>query len=138
MTFNLNRTHFSKLINANLQYKQIGEEFCKYYYNQYDEDIKKLYETYHPQAKISFDNKEFLGPESFIKFIEQSGLYKFTHYDINITVQPVDDTCILITCNGHISINNSIFLNKFVESLLVQRNEINRFYICNNVIKFFE
>ena len=134
----MSRTGPSRLIDVNYKYKQIAEEFCKYYYNLYDNDFKRLASSFHPEAQFTVKDVEICGFDNYYKFLEQHGLDKYTHHDIVVSCQPVGDSHLILTVNGTITISNSIFVNKFIETLFLQRNEFNRFYILSCMLKIFE
>lgn len=134
----MSRPSASRLIDVNYKYKQIAEEFCKYYYNLYDNDFKRLASSFHPDAQITINDKEIYGFDNYYKFLEQSCMTKFTHHDMVISCQPLGDSSLILTVNGTITISNSIFINKFIETLVLQRNEFNRFYIFSCILKLLD
>lgn len=134
----MSRLNASRLIDVNYKYKQIAEEFCKYYYNIYDNDFKKLASTFHPDAQFTLNNLEIGGFENYNRFLEQNGTRKFEHHDVIVSCQPIGDSNLILTVHGTMSINDSIFVNKFMETLFIQRNEFNRFYVFSCMLKIFE
>jgi len=134
----MSRPSAARLIDVNYKYKQIAEEFCKYYYNLYDNDLKKLAGTFHPEAQFTIKDIEISGFDNYYKFLEQHNLTKYTHHDIIVSCQPIGDSNLILTVNGTITINGSIFVNKFIETLFIQRNDFNRFYVFSCILKIFE
>lgn len=134
----MSRPSAARLIDVNYKYKQIAEEFCKYYYNLYDNDFKRLASSFHPDAQITIKDIEIHGFDNYYKFLEQNGITKFTHHDMAISCQPLGDASLILTVNGTITVDNSIFVNKFIETLVLQRNEFNRFYIFSCILKIFD
>jgi hypothetical protein len=61
------RPSAARLIDVNYKYKQIAEEFCKHYYNLYDNDFKRLASTYHPDAQITIKDIEIHGFDNYYK-----------------------------------------------------------------------
>lgn len=137
MSFVLTRIGETKLINVNYKYKQLAEEFCKSYYSTYDKNIKDLSNMYHPKAQFTLNNVEVSGVNNYFNLLENSGLNSFVHHDLNVQSQPIGDDSLLVNVSGTLTVNNSIFENKFIETLLVQRDNFNHFYIFSTMLKIF-
>jgi hypothetical protein len=57
---------------------------------------------------------------------------------MNIVVQPIGPANLIITVSGFISLNSSLILNKFVETIFIQRDNNNLLYVCSTVFKITE
>ena len=135
MSFNLTRIGETKLIDVNYKYKQVATKFCKFYYSTYDKNIKDLSNSYHPKAQFTVNDVEVAGVNNFFNLLEQNNLRSFTHHDLNVQCQPIGDDNLLLNITGTITVNGSIFINKFTETILVQRDNFNPFYIFSTMLR---
>jgi len=69
MSFNLTRIGETKLIDVNHKYKQLAEEFCKFYYSTYYKNFKDLANSYHPKAQFTVNDIEVSGVNNFFIMI---------------------------------------------------------------------
>lgn len=138
MSFNLTRIGETKLIDVNYKYKQLAEEFCKFYYSTYDKNFKDLANSYHPKAQFTVNEIEASSVNNFFNLLEQCGLRSCVHHDLHVQAQPIGEENLLLNISGTITINNSIFINKFIETILIQRDNFNKFYIFSTMLKIYE
>lgn len=134
MSFNLIRT--TNCIDIRTNYKQLADEFCKYYYSLYDTNFYQLSNLYYQDAQFTYLDEEILGFNNFFEKLKINGNYKFTHHQMNINAQPIGQNNLLISIVGTISINDSIYQNKFIETILIQKDDFNRILICSTIFKF--
>ncbi|ARF11700.1 hypothetical protein Klosneuvirus_2_136 [Klosneuvirus KNV1] len=135
MSFTLTRIGETKLIDVQYKYKQLAAEFCKFYYSTYDKNFKDLANSYHPKAQFTVNDVEVSGINNFFNLLEHFGFRSCVHHDLNVQCQPIGEENLLLNVSGSITINNSIFINKFVETLLIQRDNFNHFYIFSTMLK---
>ena len=135
MSFNLTKIGETKLINVQHKYKQLAEEFCKFYYSTYDKNFKDLADSYHPKAQFTVNTVEVSGVNNYFNLLENCDARSFVHHDLNVQAQPIGEDSVLINVSGTLTVNNSIFENKFIETLLIQRDNFNRFYIFSTMLK---
>jgi len=118
--------------NTFINYKEITKQFCNNYYNYYDNTFNKLENLYNSNSYFNFLNEEIIGFKNLYNRIKQYNIKKFTHHSINITAQPIENGDIFILVTGTISINDSLFHNRFSETIILSINN-NNFYINNTI-----
>ena len=128
----------SVLIDVQENYRKIAEEFCKYYYTNYDSNFMELKDIYSDNSCFTYLDEEIIGFNSLVSKLGIMNIHKFDHKSINVNAQPVGKTSLLILTTGTISVNNSIHVNKFSESILLQRNNDNKFVVYNTIFKLTE
>lgn len=138
MSFNLFRANNTQTIDMRHNYKQIAEELCKHYYTAYDNNFQDLINVYYTDSQFTYQDQEITGFNTLLQKLRESGITSFTHYDMNVSAQPIGPSNILITVIGSISFNNSIFLNKFIETLYIQRDDSNVLRICSTIFKIID
>lgn len=137
MTLQLfNITSYNKnKIDVQNSFRQIAEEFCKYYYTVYDNNFLELANLCLPNTLFTYMDEELIGFNRLVEKINKHYIYKFHHKQININFQPVGNNGIIILSTGTISLNDSIIENRFTESILLEMDDKNRFFIINNLFK---
>lgn len=134
MSFSLIRKTDPNLVDVKTNYKKIAEEFLTYYYNIYDTDFPHLNHLYHKESQFTFRDNEVYGFNNLLNIITNKyKIYKFTHSVIHATVQPINNSDLLISVNGQISVNNSPHYDKFIETIIIRRNDDNVFSILNTI-----
>jgi hypothetical protein len=120
----------NNLNSQQFNYKEIGEEFCKYYFNMVSYyDVNHLY---HPQAFITFLEEEFIGVNAYNEKLLSIGSPKFVFNNLNGTIQPLGQN-IIISINYYNNILNNNW-NKFTNTfILTQLN--NNWIIINQIFK---
>lgn len=145
MSFSLINTYPS-LFNTTLQstfhpidvsqvYKQIAEEFSKYYYSLYDTTFVHLSTIYPPDAKFTYLDEEIIGFPNYYEHLRHRNIYKFTHYTINVTSQPLNNKSLLLIATGIMSVNDAIYQNRFSEMIVIQRDDQNKFFVTHTIFK---
>lgn len=135
MSFYLTRTNTNT--NVMTDYKKIAEAFCLEYYTAYDDNIEKLRKFYHADAKFLYFDHEFNGFNEWYNVIKHNNFYRFVHLNMDVNVIPICDSNLLITITGGIQINNSGEI-KFVENILLQKDNNNNFCICTTMFKLLQ
>lgn len=136
MSFSLIRKVDPNLVDVRANYKQIAEELLSIYYNTYDADYTGLTRMYYPDSQFTYRDYEFFGFENLVKlWREKYNVFKFTHTVVHSTVQPVGKTDLLVSVHGTLSVNNSLYQDKFVETLLIRREDDNTFRIMSTIFK---
>ena len=140
-----NKNNQNNKINIKDNYRKIIENFCNKFYATYDNNINELYKYFYDDAyitcSISTQNpcyttfNEFTGCNDVINKLYDLNILNFTHHSINISGQPLDNDSILLNIHGIIYINNSLIKNKYIETIVLQRNNQGNFYINNLIIK---
>jgi hypothetical protein len=139
MSFNLTRNHTCTNTNVMSDYKTVAEAFCLEYYTLYDDNVAKLKNMYHSDAKFIYLDHEFTGFDNWFNTLKSNNFNRFLHMDMNVNVIPVNDLNILITIVGGVRLNNNIKEHKFTENILLQKeNNCNNFYICTTMFKIIE
>ena len=135
MSFNLVRTIQPIVTDMRNVYKLCAEEFCKYYYATYDSNFNNLWSVYYTDSQFTYLDSEMVGFDNLCNGLRLNGVLKFTHNNLVITAQPVGSAHLLITVVGTVAFNDTIFQNKFIETLLLHRHDSNRLYVCNTIFK---
>ncbi len=146
MSFNLFRTtqttpidiKIDIKVNVKIKYKQIADEFCRQYYSVYDENFSNLVDLYYTDSQFTYLDQEFIGFNNLLQKIKSFGINKFVHNNLNITAQPIGNNYIIISIVGQIIINNSVFPNKFMETIYVQITDENKFKVCSTIFKLLD
>jgi hypothetical protein len=135
MSFNLINIQQSNLIDMRTYYKKIAEEFCIKYYSVYDNNYAALKDLYYLDSQFTYQDQEFIGFDTLTNKLRDSGIYKFTHHNMNVTTQPIGPNQMILTILGHISINNSSIKNNFVETISIFRDDYNIMRIGGTIFK---
>ena len=139
MSFSLIRKTDPNLVDVRSNYKKIAEELMTQYYNLYDADFPSLARMYHPESQFTYRDNEFYGFPKLLSLIKDTyRVYKFTHSVVHLTVQPINRTDLLIMTHGLLSINNSTHSDKFIETLVIRRDDSNQFCIISTIFKLVE
>jgi len=138
MSFNLFRKSQPVQLDIRQNYKKLAEDFCRQYYSHYDNNFLELSHVYYPDSQFTYQGQEFTGFNTLLKKLFENGIGKFTHYSMNITSQPIGPSHMLININGLVSLNDSIFTNKFIETLFVKRDDMNNLHVCSTIFKVVE
>ena len=143
MSFNLFRTYQPTqqlqsqlhLIDVKQYYKQIANDFIPKYYAVYDTNFNELSNIYYPNSQFSYQDDEFIGFNALLEKLKINNIYKFTHYAMNVSVQPMGSENLVITIFGSMSVNDSILINHFIETLYIQRDNKNNFGVYSTIFK---
>ncbi len=125
-------------VDTRQSYREITREFCTQYYTMYDNSFLNLVNFYVADSSFTYLDEEFVGFYNLIQRLKQCGIWKFTHHHINVNSQPVGQRGVLITVTGTISVNSSLFQNRFSETILLQRDSANKFYVYNTIFRLLE
>lgn len=129
----------NSILDCITNYKSIAQEFCNQYYSIYDQNYRNLKKFYSSNCLITLQDNEFMGFDNFVKCLENHNINKIIHHGMNVQSQPINTQALLVTINGVVSLltdnsnNNSI--NKFTETIILQRNKQNQIFITNQVLK---
>lgn len=126
------------LVDVKLNYKQIADEFCKQYYTKIDTNFESLNIYYYPDSQFTYQDEEIISYVNLLNKLKNNGIYKFTHYDMKVNTQPLGPKHLLIVVHGNLSLNDSIYQNKFMETFLLQREDNNHFLIYSQIFKLIE
>lgn len=136
MSFSLVRKVDPNLVDVRTNYKKIAEDLLTLYYNTYDSDYSGLTRMYYSDSQFTYRDYEFYGFENLVKlWREKYGVFKFTHTIVHSTVQPIGKTDLLVSVHGTLSVNNSVHADKFIETLLIRREDDNTFKIMSTIFK---
>jgi hypothetical protein len=119
MSFLLSNNNFNPL---QLNHKELGQEFCKYYYNAFSSyGINGVVNLYHPYAQITFLEEECVGVVAYNQKLINLGLSKLMFNNLIGTTQPHGTDNIIISVAGDCCAHNGIwgkFTDVFIISLL--------------------
>ncbi len=136
---NNNNNNFNvNLFNVMEKYRELTESFCNHFYTHYDDNFPELGNLFLNDTKITYLDEELTGFNQLFERIKGYNIFNFKHHKIDVNSQPVGQRTLLITVNGKISINNSFEIQRFVETILLQRDDNNQFYIHNYMFKLME
>ncbi len=136
MSFSI--TGNSQPVGIATHYVEIGQRFCEEYYKMCNNNFHGLYLSYLPNTCFTFMNIECIGFNNYLSRLYQLNITKMTVHTVNVNVQPIGDTAMLINVAGTISVNDSIYTNKFTETLVVQLYEYGCMYITNSIFKLLD
>lgn len=134
MSFTLTKT--TKNFTIQYDYKQIAQDFVMEYYTAYDNGVDKLQYFYHSNATFLYLDHEFNSYANWVNALKHNNFNRFNHGDMNVSVMPINDTNMLITVVGDVSVNNNINSHKFMENILLQKEGSNNFCVCMTMFKF--
>ena len=123
------------LIDTRFNYKKITEEFCKTYYTKYDNNFSELCGMYKPESLFTYLDEEITGFQQFLTRLNQYNIHKFKHHKIHVNAQPIGQRSVMLVVTGTISVNDSIYVQKFTETLFLQRDDNNKFFIYHSIFK---
>jgi hypothetical protein len=141
MSFNIFKISEQKNINLKdlrLNYKQVASSFCTNYYSLYDYRFADLAQLYLPESQFTYSDREITGFQNFSTIIKKLEFERFVHQDMNITVQPIGSSNMVISVIGFITINNAVFPSRFMENLIIQRNDNNELHIVSTIFKIID
>ena len=136
MSFNLVKTQ--PIVNPLADYKNIAQQFCLEYYTLYDDNVEKLRKMYYSESLFLYLDNEITGFNNWYNALKQNNYNKFNHHNMNVSAIPINDTNLQITIYGTLTLNNNMTENKFIENILLQRDNNNTFYICTTLFKFID
>ena len=121
-------------------YEELGQEFCRYYYNMFDGEFPSLSKLYVGSPCITFNNKKFSTLYDVYLNLIGDGIWSFKHNNITGNCQPMGENSVLINVNGFISINSSFKKYKFNETIVLTRENCyaSKFYISNSIFKLID
>ena len=137
MSFTLFRSN-NQLTDIRYNYKQLAEEVCKCYYTAYDNNFLELANVYYNDSQFTYQDHEFSGFNTLVQVLRGNNINKFTHHNMNVSSQPIGPNNLLITVIGSISFNDSIFMNKFIETIYMQKDDANILRICSTIFKIID
>ena len=126
------------LPDMRLSYKTVAEDFCRQYYNMYDTNFGQLASYYTQDAIFTFLDEELVGFNKLYERISQYNIYRFTHHTINVNSQAVGLYGLMVTVTGKVSVNDSIFQQNYVETIILQMDEYGTLFVTNSTFKLFE
>lgn len=118
----------------------IGEEFCRIYYNKNVYGVNNTFDLYHPDVVCSIENETIQGAYNLLIKLTSLGIARFEYYDISgcSQITNLNNGDILISVNGSLKYFNlwgvSSYWMKFNE-IFVLGNFGGRYFIKNYVIK---
>nr|QBK89026.1 MAG: nuclear transport factor 2 domain protein [Mimivirus LCMiAC02] len=146
---------YHSLVDVKSNYKNITKKFCEMYYPLFDNNFFALEKLYKPKSLFLFIDEDLVGFNSVKHKMLNSNIQKFIHHKINVSSQPIGTNSILITTNGTVDIvcssntriddffndimstytgfGNHIYSCKFFETIILKRNNNNKFYIYNTI-----
>lgn len=123
-------------------YDNISKKFLEEYYKLLYSNHKSLYNLYMLNAKLTYDNIEYLGIDSIKQKYNELELKEPKYTINNYNSQPLDTNKILITLFGLVEnkLNNNILSfnithkNNFYETIILI-NINNSWFIQNHIVK---
>jgi hypothetical protein len=123
------------LIDIRNNYNSIGLEFLKYYYRLWDNNFPAIGNLYCDNPAITYLDIDYTNFNNYMWSIRNQGIYKFSHWNYNWKCQPINNNSILIAVTGNISTNDSIYCRKFTETIIIQRDIFDNWYILNTIFQ---
>lgn len=139
MSFSLVRKVDPNLVDVRSNYKNIAGDLLTTYYNTYDSNFPELARMYYSDSQFTYREYEFFGFNNLLSLIKDKyNVFKFTHTIMHATVQPIGKTDLLVSVHGSLSVNNMTHSDKFIETLLIRRDDDNKFYILSTIFKIVD
>jgi hypothetical protein len=130
MSFLLSNNNFNV---PQLNHKEIGQEFCKYYYNAFSsQGLTGVANLYHPDTQITFLEEECVGLVAYNQKLINLGLYKLMFNNLIGTTQPHGLDTIIISVTGDCCAYNGIQWGKFSDVFII--NQLNNNWIITHHI----
>jgi hypothetical protein len=86
--------------SINLDYKKIGEEFCRQYYSVlHEKGFNSLLKYFNQNARCTFSGIEYDNPYDILLKLTEESIYKFNINKVSCTCQALNNT-IIITSMG--------------------------------------
>lgn len=124
----------SEMTDIRSSYKKIAFSFCQHYYQTWDTNFPMVSKLYISNPKITYFETKFNNIHSWVNYIKNfQKVWKFEHINFSVTAQPLDNNTILIQVSGTITVNDNVYWNRFSETLIIQRNIWNKWYISNSI-----
>jgi hypothetical protein len=112
-------------------YQKISTEFCRQYYQYWDNNFPLIGNLFANNIKITFLDKQIGNINQLIDCVSNEGIWKFEHNSIYGISQPLDDNTILINTYGYISFNRAPYCRKFTDTIVIKRDIYENWYIIN-------
>lgn len=120
-------------------YDIIMNNFCKFYYDKYDNNFDELRSIYTDESLFTYLDEEIIGFSDYKNRIKSYGIYKFIHYNISPTAQPVGNKTLIISVTGNIRVNYNPTTYKFSEVIMLQREKYsNNYFVYNTIFKLID
>lgn len=116
-------------------HQNISSEFCRQYYQYWDNNFPLIGNLFANNIKITFLDKHISNINQLINFVRAEGIWKFEHSIIYGISQPLDDNTILINSYGFIAVNNTSYYKKFTDTIVIRRNICDNWYIINIIFR---
>jgi hypothetical protein len=124
--------------NTRTYYKDIASQFCKQYYDTYDNQFSNLVNLYNTKSVFTYCEEEFLNFESLNnRLVNYYKVNSFQHVINKIDAQPVGDKGILITINGTVKVNNLHHEQSFIETIFLEEDIDNVMFVINTIFRVF-
>lgn len=123
------------IIDIKQTYKYLADEFAKQYYTLYDNNFLQLANLYLPDSYFTYLDEEITGFNNLVQRLRQYGITKFTHSQLHLNVQPIGERSLMISVTGLISVNNGVASQRFSETVLLQKDDYNHFFIYRTIFK---
>lgn len=129
-----------KQLDVRANYKKIISEFCKHYYETINNSgFAGLQGLYRPNAYITFLEDESEGYEIFMQKLYNLRIRKMGYNNVTFVGQPVGDKSLIINVTGNCCTYNFNGVQtqwcRFSETIILSRDNNNRFFICQSIFK---
>mgnify|MGYP001277524331 CR=1 FL=1 len=115
-------------------YKEIGEEFVKYFYSTFDNNFLELVHLFDSDSKFTYLDQEVVGFNNlYSSLTNHFGINKIEHIIDDVKSQPLGDKTVIIQVKGRVSTNDQNPVN-FVESFLLQYRFETKSFFCHSDI----
>ena len=121
-------------INPPFNHREIGQEFCKYYYNTFSfYGLGGITTLYHPEARITFLDEECIGVIAYNQKLMNIGFPKLIFNNLVGTAQPLNNDTIIISVIGECCVRNDNW-GKFNDVFIITLYN-NNWIITNHIFK---
>lgn len=120
-------------------FKSIGEEFAKVFYQTYDSNRQGLTQFFEAQSCFTFEGESFQGAQQISQKLTNLPFQQVQHQPSTCNCQPVpgspDKVLLLVT--GNMVVNGSQNL-KFCEVFLLMKKPAGGWFILNDTFKVIQ
>lgn len=114
-------------------YQQTADNCVKYYYSQWNSNPLLIKNMYNSVACITYLNNKWNNFDQVISLLRSQNINKLEFITSNVFAQPIVDDKILINIFGTVTTNISVYPKKFKETIVLQRDIWNKYYIINSI-----
>ena len=123
------------LTDFRTSHKQTAEEFKRTFYSIFTCNSPNYVTYFHPSAQITYNDVDIIGAGHLIEALKMNGISKLSFSRVHISSQALNESVMVMNVTGSVSYNDSIFSNRFTETIVLSRDNYNKGLITNYIFK---